>query len=51
MNKRPMCGPKAGGTVWKQMITRDIKRNNLEKARKVKEELRNRKEIDVIDNK
>ena len=45
MLKRPMCGPKAGGSVWKQMITRDIRRDNLEKARKVKADLKSREEL------
>jgi len=34
--KRPMCGPKPGSEVWKKMITADVRRNNLAKAREAK---------------
>jgi hypothetical protein len=34
--KRPMCGPKPGSNVWRQQITNDIRKSNLEKARKIK---------------
>lgn len=35
--RRPMCGPKPGSPVWKQMITRDVRKANLAKARQIKE--------------
>ena len=45
--KRPMCGPRPGGAVWKQNIANDVRRANLAKARAVKkakqEELNSKK--------
>lgn len=47
--QRPMCGPKPGSDMWRKMIQRDIRQNNLIKARKVKAEQNNKekKEKDV----
>ena len=38
LKRRPMFGPKPKSSVWNNMIKRDIKIKNLERARKIKAE-------------
>jgi len=43
--RRPMFGPRQGSKVWKEMITRDVRVKNLEKARAVRAEKLKAKKI------
>ncbi len=36
--RRPMFGPRQGSKVWKEVVARDVRKKNLEKARAVRAE-------------
>jgi hypothetical protein len=36
--KKIMCGPSAGSAMWRKNIQADVRRANLEKGRKVRQE-------------